>query len=163
MSNVSKTFVRTWLSQQHWMSPNLEAAQRTGSSWAPRATGHPSTSTRSGTPRGRPRSEGSRHGRISCTELIGSLKLGNVWVFVHLVFGPRWPINQLNKNPNNLRLPISSGHVQKRKRCLAWLWLNVVLNHEKKLKIKVSYVINLLWWITENGGSALKIGEYGGH
>ena len=36
----------------------------------------------------------------SLTELIGSLKLGNVWVFVQLVFCPRWPMNQVNKNPN---------------------------------------------------------------
>ena len=33
-------------------------------------------------------------------ELIGSLKLGTVWVFVRLIFGPRWPMNQMNKNPN---------------------------------------------------------------
>ena len=32
--------------------------------------------------------------------LIGSPKLGNVWVFVQLIFGPGWPMNQLNKNPN---------------------------------------------------------------
>ena len=30
-------------------------------------------------------------------ELIGSLKLGNVWVFVQLIFGPCWPMNQLKK------------------------------------------------------------------
>ena len=34
------------------------------------------------------------------TEVTGSLKLGNVWVFVQLIFGPPWPMNQLNKNPN---------------------------------------------------------------
>ena len=34
-----------------------------------------------------------------CTELIGSLKLGNVWVFVQLIFGHDWPRNQLDKNP----------------------------------------------------------------
>ena len=28
------------------------------------------------------------------------LKLGNAWVFVQLIFGPRWPMNQLNKNPD---------------------------------------------------------------
>ena len=33
-------------------------------------------------------------------ELMGSLKLGNVWAFVQLIFGPRWPMNQLIKNPN---------------------------------------------------------------
>ena len=36
----------------------------------------------------------------SSPELTGSLKLGNVWVFVWLIFCPRWPMNQLNKNPN---------------------------------------------------------------
>ena len=41
------------------------------------------------------------HGKgRSSSELIESLKLGNVWVFVQLNFGPRWPMNQLNKNPN---------------------------------------------------------------
>ena len=33
-------------------------------------------------------------------ELIGSLKLGNVWFFVLLILGPPWPMDQLNKNPN---------------------------------------------------------------
>ena len=33
--------------------------------------------------------------------LIRSLKLGNVYVFVQLIFVPRWPMNQLNKNPNS--------------------------------------------------------------
>ena len=33
-------------------------------------------------------------------ELIGSLKLGNVWDLVQLIFGPRCPMNQLNKNSN---------------------------------------------------------------
>ena len=33
-------------------------------------------------------------------ELIGSLKLVNVWVFVQLSFGPLWPMNQLSINPN---------------------------------------------------------------
>ena len=36
----------------------------------------------------------------SLPELMGSLELGNVWVFVQLIFGPHWPMNQLNKNPN---------------------------------------------------------------
>ena len=31
---------------------------------------------------------------------MGSLKLGNVWVFVQVIFGPPWPMNQLKKNPN---------------------------------------------------------------
>ena len=45
------------------------------------------------------------------SELIGSLKLGNVWVFVQLIVGPRWPKNQLEKTQtfHNLRLLISSG------------------------------------------------------
>ena len=33
-------------------------------------------------------------------ELLGSLKLDNVWVFVQLIFGPLWPMNQLNGNSN---------------------------------------------------------------
>ena len=41
------------------------------------------------------------HVRISdIPELLGSLKLGNVRVFVQLIFGPCWPMNQINKNPN---------------------------------------------------------------
>ena len=37
-------------------------------------------------------------------------KLGNVWGFVQLIFGPGWPMN--DKHPNtNLRLPFSSGNV----------------------------------------------------
>ena len=35
---------------------------------------------------------------------MGSLKLGNVWVFVQLIRRPIWTKNQLYK-----RLPISSG------------------------------------------------------
>ena len=35
-----------------------------------------------------------------CMVVMGSLKLGNVLVFVQLIFGPFWPMNQLNKNPN---------------------------------------------------------------
>ena len=34
------------------------------------------------------------------SELIGSLKLDNVWVFVQLIFGPHWPMSQLYKNTN---------------------------------------------------------------
>ena len=43
--------------------------------------------------------------------LIGSLKLGNVWVSVQLIFCPLWPMNHLNKTQTfpNLRLPISPG------------------------------------------------------
>ena len=37
---------------------------------------------------------------VSKQELIGSLMLGSVWVFVQLIFGPRLPMNKLNKNPN---------------------------------------------------------------
>ena len=33
-------------------------------------------------------------------EVSGILEFGNVWVFVQLIFGPHWPMNQLNKNPN---------------------------------------------------------------
>ena len=45
-------------------------------------------------------------------ELILSLKLGNVWVFVVLISGPLWPMNQLNKIPlPNLRIPIRSGYL----------------------------------------------------
>ena len=40
-------------------------------------------------------------------ELIKSLKLGNVRFFVQLIFGPRWPMNQLNKNPNIAELATS--------------------------------------------------------
>ena len=47
-------------------------------------------------------------GRCAChvrsreclAEVVKSLKLGNVWVFVQLIFGPRCPMNQLNRNPN---------------------------------------------------------------
>ena len=35
-----------------------------------------------------------------CTEMIGSLKLGNVWVFVKLISRPIRTKNQLYKNPN---------------------------------------------------------------
>ena len=38
------------------------------------------------------------------TEVSGILELGNVWVFVQLLFGPHWPMNQLNKNPNIAQL-----------------------------------------------------------
>ena len=41
----------------------------------------------------------SDDGRFS-PELVGSLKLGNVLVFVQLIFGCRWPMNQLNKKSN---------------------------------------------------------------
>ena len=44
--------------------------------------------------------EPTRRTRRPLPELIGSLKLGNVWVFVELIFGPRWPMHQLNKNQN---------------------------------------------------------------
>ena len=36
----------------------------------------------------------------SFAELIGSLKLGNVWVFKQLIFSRGWPMNQLNRNLN---------------------------------------------------------------
>ena len=43
-------------------------------------------------------------------ELIGSLKLGNVWVFVQLIFGPPLANESAEKNQtlHNLRLPIRS-------------------------------------------------------
>ena len=31
---------------------------------------------------------------------MGSLKLGNVWVFVQPIFGPRWSMNQLSQTPD---------------------------------------------------------------
>ena len=43
----------------------------------------------------------------SLPELVGSLKLGNVWVFVQLIFGTCWSTNQLNKNPNIAELETS--------------------------------------------------------
>ena len=47
-----------------------------------------------------------RHRHHSFPDLIGSLKLGNVRVFVQPIFGPRWPVNQLYKTQTlpNLRL-----------------------------------------------------------
>ena len=36
----------------------------------------------------------------SLAEVSGILEVGNVWVFVLLIFGPHWPMNQLNKIPN---------------------------------------------------------------
>ena len=30
-------------------------------------------------------------------EVSGILELNNVWVFVQLIFGPHWPMNQLRK------------------------------------------------------------------
>ena len=38
------------------------------------------------------------------TRGVRNPELGNVWVFVQLIFGPHWPLNQLNKNPNS-RIP----------------------------------------------------------
>ena len=38
---------------------------------------------------------------------MGSLKLVNVCVFVQLIFGPRWPMNKLNKNQNIAQLETS--------------------------------------------------------
>ena len=43
----------------------------------------------------------------SFAEMIGSLNLGMVGVFVQLTFGLCWPINQLNKNPNIAKLETS--------------------------------------------------------
>ena len=46
---------------------------------------------------------------LFCYKLI---KLGNVWVFVQLICGPPWPMNQLQKTVTlpNLRIPIRSGY-----------------------------------------------------
>ena len=54
-----------------------------------------------------------RESEFVCTipELIGSLKLDNVGVFVQQIFGPHWPMNQLNKNQTlpNSRIPDTSA------------------------------------------------------
>ena len=42
------------------------------------------------------------------SEVSGILELGNVWGFVQLIFGPHWPMNQLNNNPNITQLQDSS-------------------------------------------------------
>ena len=49
---------------------------------------------------------------LSClfSEVSVILELGNVWVFVHLIFCPNWPMNQLNKNPNIAHLQDSRYH-----------------------------------------------------
>ena len=41
------------------------------------------------------------------TELIGSLKLGNILAFVQHISGLPWPMNQLNKTPNIASLETS--------------------------------------------------------
>ena len=41
-----------------------------------------------------------KQGSWSGQQLIGSLKLGNIWFFVQRILGPPWPMNELNKNPN---------------------------------------------------------------
>ena len=40
----------------------------------------------------------------SYSQLMGSLKLSNVWVFAQLIFGPCWPMNQLNKLETSYQL-----------------------------------------------------------
>ena len=35
-------------------------------------------------------------------DICKSLKLIDVWVFVQLIFGPPWPMNQLNKKSPNI-------------------------------------------------------------
>ena len=37
---------------------------------------------------------------VCSSDPMRSLKLGNVWVFVQLIFCPQWPMNQLKKNTN---------------------------------------------------------------
>ena len=49
-------------------------------------------------------------------ELIGSLKLGNVWVFVQLIHRPTRTKNQLYKNPNIALLETSHQLSSLRKR-----------------------------------------------
>ena len=51
-------------------------------------------------------------GRMSGAELMGSLKLGNVWDFVQLIHRPTRTKSQLYKNPNidSLETSISSDH-----------------------------------------------------
>ena len=44
--------------------------------------------------------EPTRRTRRPLPELIGSLKLGNVWVFVQLIHWPRRPKNHVYKKPN---------------------------------------------------------------
>ena len=39
-------------------------------------------------------------GESSSLEVVRSLKLDNVWVFVQLIFGHHWSTNQQEKNPN---------------------------------------------------------------
>ena len=46
----------------------------------------------------------------SYAEVSAILELGNVWVFEQLIFGPHWPMNQLNKNPNIAYLQDSWYH-----------------------------------------------------
>ena len=43
-------------------------------------------------------------GEIFIINRAQSPKLGNDWVFGQLIFGPCWPMNQLNKNPNIAKL-----------------------------------------------------------
>ena len=54
---------------------------------------------------------------MSCTGVVRSLKLGNV--FVQLIFGPGWSTNQLYKKPNmpNLRLLTTSSNVHRENTC----------------------------------------------
>ena len=49
-------------------------------------------------------------------EVSGILEFGNVWGFVQLIFGPFWPINQLNTSPNIAKLQDS---------WYLWFWLGL--------------------------------------
>ena len=40
-------------------------------------------------------------GRLQVISRADSLRLGNVCIFVQLIFSPPWPANQLYKTPNN--------------------------------------------------------------
>ena len=73
---------------------------------------------------------------LLCPELIWSLKLGNVWVLVQLIFGPCWPtwiIGGKSRILPNFRLPIGSVYVPlfidpaPIHPTWAWFWLHSLL------------------------------------
>ena len=79
-----------------------------------------------------------RHRHHSFPDLIGSLKLGNVRVFVQPIFGPRWPVNQLYKTQTlpNLRLPIS--YVQNKKNAVTDSAKKAIMHFTKVLAARPS-------------------------
>ena len=125
------TIRNIWLSTQHYIvlimdqcqmlgnracrsgSVRLRTACRCSKIWrraASRCSGTPSgkSQTSSHPTRSSTTEDRSREGKDWIEpELIGSLKLGNVWVSVQLIFGPRWPMHRLNKNPNIAKLETS--------------------------------------------------------